>query len=94
MHSDSTNHEALSPLDQVKAYHQQTKHEFNRYAKSLGYLDWANQPDPFRRFHDAPLISLPLLQLDEEPFSPSYEALFDSRYIPSQPISLKSLSRF
>jgi len=85
---------SLSPLEHVKAYHQQTKHEFNRFAKSLGYLDWGNQPDPFRRFHGAPLISLPLLQLDEEPFSPSYEALFDSRSIPSQAISLKSLSRF
>ena len=68
----------LPPLDQVKAYHQQTKHEFNRFARSLGYLDWANQPDPFRRFHGAPLISLPLLQLDEEPLSPSYEALFQA----------------
>jgi len=81
-------------LKQVKDYHQQTKHEFNRFAKSLGYLDWGNQPDPFRRFRGAPLISLPLLKLDEEPFSPSYEGLFDSRSIPSQPISLKSLSRF
>jgi SagB-type dehydrogenase family enzyme len=57
-------------------------------------LDWANQPDPFRRFHGAPLISLPILQLDEEPFSPSYEALFHFPSIPPQPISLKTLSRF
>ncbi|MCB9711059.1 MAG: hypothetical protein H6749_07700, partial [Nitrospiraceae bacterium] len=34
----------LSPLDQVTQYHQRTKHQFNRYARSLGYLDWANQP--------------------------------------------------
>jgi SagB-type dehydrogenase family enzyme len=94
MHSDSTKQEALSPLDQVKAYHQQTKHEFNRFAKSLGYLDWANQPDPFRRFHGAPLISLPLLTLDEEPLSPSYNVLFQASSIPSQPVTLKTLSRF
>jgi SagB-type dehydrogenase family enzyme len=37
---------------------------------------------------------LPLLQLDEEPFSPSYEALFHFSSIPPQPISLKTLSRF
>jgi SagB-type dehydrogenase family enzyme len=93
MDSRDTSSKESSTLDRVKHYHQQTKHEFNRFAKSLGYLDWANQPDPFRRFHGAPLISLPLLQLDEEPFSPSYDALFDSLSIPSQPISLKSLSR-
>jgi len=94
MHSESTNQEALSPLDQVRQYHQQTKHEFNRFAKSLGYLDWANQPDPFRRFHGAPLVSLPHLTLDEEPLSPSYEALFQESSIPSQPVTLNTLSRF
>ena len=81
-------------LLQVKNYHQQTKHEFNRFAKSLGYLDWANQPDPFRRFQEAPLIFLPLLELDEEPISPSYEALFQKSTIPSQPVRLHTLSRF
>ena len=83
-----------STLERVKHYHQQTKHEFNRFAKSLGYLDWANQPDPFRRFHDAPITSLPLLTLNEEPFSPSYEAVFQSPSIPSQPVTLNTLSRF
>jgi len=94
MKTDDDQTKPPTALQKVKAYHQQTKHEFNRFAKSLGYLDWANQPDPFRRFHGAPLISLPLLQLDEEPFSPSYEALFNSPSIPPQPISLKALSRF
>ncbi|HSF08512.1 MAG TPA: SagB/ThcOx family dehydrogenase, partial [Nitrospirales bacterium] len=81
-------------LDQVKQYHEQTKHEFNRYARSLGYLDWANQPDPFRRFDGAPLISLPHLTLEESPHSPPYEALFGSPSIPSQPITINTLSRF
>ena len=39
-------------------YHQSTKHHFNRFAPSLGYLDWATQPDPFRRYAGAPLIPL------------------------------------
>jgi SagB-type dehydrogenase family enzyme len=94
MKSDDTPAQTPTALQQVKDYHQQTKHEFNRFAKSLGYLDWANQPDPFRRFHGAPLISLPLLLLDEEPFSPSYEALFQGSSIPSNPVTLKTLSRF
>ena len=37
-------------------YHEATKHHFNRFARSLGYLDWASQPDPFRRFAGAPLV--------------------------------------
>ena len=94
MKSDDTPAQTPTALQQVKNYHKQTKHEFNRFAKSLGYLDWANQPDPFRRFHGAPLISLPLLLLDEEPFSPSYEALFQGSSIPSNPVTLKTLSRF
>ena len=94
MKPDDDKTQTPTALQQVKDYHQQTKHEFNRFAKSLGYLDWANQPDPFRRFHGAPLISLPLLRLDEEPFSPSYEKLFNFPSIPPQPISLKTLSRF
>ena len=39
-------------------YHQATKHHFNRFARSLGYLDWATQPDPFRRYAGAPVIPL------------------------------------
>ena len=39
-------------------YHQATKHHFNRFARSLGYLDWATQPDPFRRYTGAPVIPL------------------------------------
>jgi len=40
-------------------YHEATKHHFNRFARSLGYLDWATQPDPFRRYGDAPFHHLP-----------------------------------
>jgi len=40
-------------------YHQATKHSFNRFARSLGYLDWATQPDPFRRYTGAPVLPLP-----------------------------------
>ncbi len=41
-------------------YHVRTKHHPGRFAESLGYLDWATQPDPFRRFDDAPRVDLPL----------------------------------
>jgi SagB-type dehydrogenase family enzyme len=94
MHTDSARQQSETALDQVKRYHEQTKHEFNRYARSLGYLDWANQPNPFRRFEGAPLIPLPHLSLDKAPLSPSYEALFHSHSIPSHPVTLNAVSRF
>jgi SagB-type dehydrogenase family enzyme len=75
-------------------YHDQTKHHFHQYARSLGYLDWANQPDPFRRFAGAPFFPLPLLKPEEEPVSPAYEAVYQSRLIPSQPVTIRTLSRF
>jgi len=42
----------------VRTYHDQTKHHFNRFARSLGYLDWATQPDPFRRFAGTDVVDL------------------------------------
>src|SRR5450631_4202569 len=49
------------PAEQVVvAYHERTKHHYHRYAASLGYLDWAKQPDPFRRYDRVPLVRLPL----------------------------------
>src|SRR6185295_8098389 len=82
------------PIDQVIRYHVQTKHHFNRYARALGYLDWANQPDPFRRFEGASLISLPLLPPDEDPVSPPYDAIYQPGAVALQPIDVSSLSRF
>ena len=63
------------PLDIVRHYHQRTKHRPERYAASLGYLDWASQPDPFRRFEGAPGVDLPRPPLRP---APSYDSLFTS----------------
>ncbi|MEO6306555.1 MAG: SagB/ThcOx family dehydrogenase [Nitrospiraceae bacterium] len=85
---------SIDPIDCVIRYHIQTKHHFNRYARALGYLDWANQPDPFRRFEGAPLISLPLLPPDEHPVSPTYDALYQSGTVACPPVNVRTLSRF
>ena len=82
------------PIDRVIRYHVQTKHHFNRYARALGYLDWANQPDPFRRFEGAPLVSLPLLPPGEDPVSPPYDAIYQHGAVPRQPVNVRTLSRF
>ena len=42
------------------------------YARSLGYMDWASQPNPFRGFEGARLIPLPLPRIEAEP---TYDAI-------------------
>ncbi|MER2603753.1 MAG: SagB/ThcOx family dehydrogenase [Candidatus Competibacter phosphatis] len=55
-----SDHTGSDPLAQVIAYHQASKHHLDRYAPGPGGLDWASQPDPFRRYAGAPRIELPL----------------------------------
>ena len=80
-------------VEAVLRYHERSKHQFHRYARSTGSLDWVNQPDPFRRYEGAPLIQLPILDADEEPLSPRYDDLYRRGSVPSAPLSLRSLSR-
>jgi hypothetical protein len=49
-----------SALTETLLYHEQTKHHFHRYARSAGYLDWANQPNPFRCYEGVTAVRLPL----------------------------------
>src|SRR5690242_12887742 len=79
---------------QVMGYHQATKHHFYRYARALGYMDWANQPNPFRRYEAAPLVQLPLVSSNDQPTSPTYDAIYQPIGVPVQPITLTTLSRF
>lgn len=51
----------MSDLDAVLRYHERTKHHPGRYAAGPGYLDWANQPDPFRRFTGTEVVELPFV---------------------------------
>jgi SagB-type dehydrogenase family enzyme len=91
-HEDAAMHDA----DQIAVamrYHERTKHQFNRYAQGPGQLDWANQPNPFRRYEGTSLIQLPLPGPGEEPLSPSYTNLYRRGSVPSAPLSLRSLSR-
>jgi SagB-type dehydrogenase family enzyme len=74
-------------------YHERTKHHFARFAPGPGRLDWANQPDPFRRYAGAALTRLPILGPDEEPVSPPYESLYERGAVPSAPLNIRTLSR-
>jgi len=42
------------PVTDIIAYHERTKHQPERYARGPHGLDWATQPNPFRRFTGAP----------------------------------------
>ena len=80
-----------SPEEVVVAYHERTKHHFHRYAASLGCMDWATQPDPFRRYPGADLVRLLL----PEPGRPlAYWQLYVLGDMPSEPLSLESISLF
>ncbi len=72
-------------------YHQRTKHYPDKLAKSLGYLDWANQPEPFRFYEGTKKIELPLLKQDPDC---SYKALYDRKLCNSQPINIDTISKF
>jgi SagB-type dehydrogenase family enzyme len=70
------------PANPIHRYHDGTKHHFNRFARSLGYLDWATQPRPFRSFAGAdsyPLYPAPDAHADGyRPVAVAYDALFSS----------------
>jgi SagB-type dehydrogenase family enzyme len=82
-----------SELEFVMRYHERTKHAFNRFAAGPGQLDWANQPDPFRRYEGAVLTRLPRLPADAEPAPPGYEALYSRGAVASAPVDLRAISR-
>ncbi len=80
-----------SPAEVVVAYHERTKHHFQRYAASLGRMDWATQPDPFRRYPGADVVRL-LLSKPGRPLP--YWQLYALGDVPAEPLSLESISLF
>lgn len=55
MNPAATREDALA---QVRRYHDSTKHTVASVYGSRHMLDWANQPDPFRRYEGAPVALL------------------------------------
>ncbi|ERN05987.1 hypothetical protein AMTR_s00143p00054770 [Amborella trichopoda] len=88
--SSSSSDDDKNGVELVKKYHNQTKHSLSRYASGPHGLDWANQPNPFRRYISAPLLhphNQTQLQL------PHYPSLFRNLPLPSL-LSLFFLSLF
>jgi SagB-type dehydrogenase family enzyme len=80
---------AVDPTPIALSYHQQTKHHLDRYARSLGYLDWATQPDPFRIFKGAMRVELPLAA---DGLNTPYANLFTPLAVLPQPVDLRSIA--
>jgi SagB-type dehydrogenase family enzyme len=77
-------------LETVFRYHARSKHQLHRYARALGYLDWATQPDPFRRF-----VGAEQAPLDEVPLSgePLFSSLFTTAGLPPRALDRASVSQ-
>ena len=80
-----------APEHVVIGYHERTKHHFNHFAASLGYMDWSTQPNPFRRYEGADLLRLPLPEAGR-PLS--YDELYLNDAVAPEPVSAESLSLF
>ncbi len=80
----------MNNLNTVLEYHQRTKHHPSRYAASLGYMDWATQPDPFRSYKGATKVQLPL---SLENTTPPYHLLWEENAIPQAPLCIESISQ-
>ena len=72
-------------------YYERTKHRPHRYARSPEFLDWANEPDPFRSYDGSTLLSLPLSEKDPEA---DYRDLYERSSNKFQFFSLKTIAVF
>jgi SagB-type dehydrogenase family enzyme len=82
--------EAMS-WETILAYHEATKHHFHRYARSAGYMDWHNQPNPFRSYEGA--VRVPLVFGRQDPVLP-FNDLFTPAPDQGKELTLASLSSF
>jgi SagB-type dehydrogenase family enzyme len=78
-------------LELVRAYHMRTKHRLEQYAAGPDFLDWDQQPDPFRRFDTKTSIKLPL-QFDGLPNPGLAELPRQTPHIPQQDWGLEEIS--
>ena len=76
-------------LEQTLLYHEQTKHHLHRYARSLGYMDWESQPDPFRTYAGAPRIELPLAA---DQLQTRFSELYTPGRVEPPPVTLETLA--
>jgi SagB-type dehydrogenase family enzyme len=76
--------------DAVRAYHEATKHHLQAYARGPGRLDWATQPDPFRRYAGAEAIPLDHAEPGD---APTYRDVLVPGRVPPAPLDRAAVSR-
>lgn len=81
----------LNDVDAVIRYHEETKHHYGRPARSLGYMDWANQPNPFRLYEGLTRLTLPFMGKD---LGAAHMDLYRREENPVRNFSLQNLSLF
>ena len=86
----SNNPKSQNDLAQIYEYHDRSKHQPDHYARSLGYMDWENQPDPFRRYDQTVKISLDHPRVTQ---TPTYDSLFATTQVPPTTLCKHSISR-
>ncbi len=76
---------------EIFRYHEETKHHVHRFARSPGYMDWNNQPIPFRFYTGPPPVSLPFLHTDP---ATDYRDLYVCNSRPARPFDLNHVAGF
>jgi len=75
-------------LNTIYHYHEETKHTAMRHARSLGYLDWATQPNPYRSYEGAEKVGL---RLSTSNTTPLYSDVF--KEVPKAPLCFEAISQ-
>lgn len=75
-------------FQEVVRYHETTKNHLQRYARSPGFMDWDNQPAPFRFYEGVTPQPLPLLKTDP---GDTHEDLYQREHNPVWPINRQSI---
>ena len=78
-------------LAEIIRYHEETKHHYHRYARSAGYMDWENQPNPFRFYNQTSVVELPLLREDPQV---SYTGLYHRHSNTSRRLAVENIAGF
>ncbi len=74
-----------SACETVFAYHERTKHHFQRYARSLGFMDWATQPHPFRYYEGSLQTQL---DFNRTPHPLTYDQLYEDSPLSPKAVDL------
>ncbi len=78
-------------FNKIINYHEATKHHYDRYARSPGYMDWKNQPNPFRTYSGSPVHPLKLLKQDPPG---AYLDLYDRKNNLQRPFTIETIAGF